>query len=85
MLSDQFSILLRAFMILGGLAGFLIGMGLSLWRDVPIAMAFFRGAVACAACAMLMKLMMMSLFRAHLKALQARKQQASQPPQTPPV
>ncbi len=80
MISDQFSILLRGFMILAGLAGFLTGMGLAIWHDVPMATAFFRGAAACAACAVLAKLVLMSLFRAHLKALEIKKHQANPPP-----
>jgi len=84
MLSDQFSILLRTFMILGGLAGFLLGMGLALWHEVPMDIAFFRGAVLCAVGAFLMRTVMMSLFRAHVKALQVRKHPPTPPPAANP-
>ena len=79
MLSDQFSILLRTFMILGGLAGFLIGAGLAYWRDFPMATAIFRVAVLCLIGAFLAKIVAMSLFRAHVKAIQMRKNQPPPP------
>ena len=75
MMSNQFSVILRAFMTMAGAAGFVLGFGLAIWRETTLAWALFKGAVFCAVATLLVRMLVVMLFRAYLKQIQVRRLQ----------
>jgi hypothetical protein len=73
MISNQFAIILRLGMTVVGMGGFFLGICLSLWRETTWVMALFRGAMVCIISALLIRWLLLSLFRAHLEQVVIRK------------
>ena len=58
----------------GDVGDFGIGAGLSYWNGVPFTTALFRGALLCVVCAVFVRMLLMSLFRAYIQQIHLRKQ-----------
>jgi hypothetical protein len=73
MISDQLATILRSSMVVAGAFGFVLGMGLGIWRGTDLSMAIFRGAGLCVLFTLIVRFLVVRLFRAHLDQLQVRR------------
>ena len=72
-LSSQYAILMRSILTITGGIGFAVGVGVGIWRDMPLSGIFLRGACLCVAFAFLSRFLAMGLFRAHVEQLTAAR------------